>query len=345
MPDTTLPALAAMHRLKSSSRRQLLRMGAATLAASAVGWTATSAQAATASFPSKPLRLVIPFTPGSSIDNVARYLSAKLSERLGQPGVVENRPGGNGLIAVQDVLGAPGDGHTIFIGSTSTLATSAVIFREPGFDPVRDFTPLSVLFRGPVGFIVPGNSPFNTFEEFVEGAPGKPGQLTFASASPTYHLMLEILCLNLGIKALHVPYKGSSEVTAAVASGTVDFGMPDLASTRPLIESGKLKALVVGSEERNFLMPELRTAHEAGANGYSAYTWVAAVAKAGIPQEARDILVQHIADILSLPETREFYMRSGLEVPPTGPEYYSRQQATEIENMRQAVAATNMPLL
>jgi tripartite-type tricarboxylate transporter receptor subunit TctC len=282
-------------------------------------------------FPSKPIRFVVPFPPGSGTDTSARYFAKKLTEATGQTVVVDNKPGANGFIAVRAVLSAPADGYTVFIGSNSTLAVNAALFKALPYDPQADLAPLSMMMRSPALIIVPGTSSAKNLDELITEARNKPGQLNFGAGSAGYQLMAESFNDMAKLQTVHVPFKGASEAVTAVSSGTVQFAFAEMTSAQELVKSGKLRALAVASEKRVPSLNTVPTTAEAGLPGFTAYTWVAAMVSAKTPKAETDKLASLMTTIERLPETREFYERMGAEVMNGGPEEMRNFQAAEIQ--------------
>lgn len=282
-------------------------------------------------FPSKPIRFVVPFPPGSGTDTSARYFAKKLTEATGQTVVVDNKPGANGFIAVRTVLSAPADGYTVFIGSNSTLAVNAALFKALPYDPQADLAPLSMMMRSPALIIVPGTSSAKNLDELITEARNKPGQLNFGAGSAGYQLMAESFNDMAKLQTVHVPFKGASEAVTAVSSGTVQFAFAEMTSAQELVKSGKLRALAVASEKRVPSLNTVPTTAEAGLPGFTAYTWVAAMVSAKTPKAEIDKLASLMTTIERLPETREFYERMGAEVMNGGPEEMRNFQAAEIQ--------------
>ena len=297
-------------------------LGAATLL--------TPGLAAAQDFPSKPVKFVVPFPPGSGTDTSARYFGRKLTELTGQPVVVENKPGANGFIAVQQVLAAPADGYTVFVGSNSTLAVNVALFKKLPYNPQTDFAPLSMMMRAPTVVVVPPNSPYKTLQELIAAAKAQPGKLNHGGGSAGYQLMNEALNERAGIDVRNIPFKGASEALTAVASGTVDLAIADITASTELIKSGKLRALAVASDRRAPALPAVPHMGEAGLPGHSAYVWVGAMVRANTPKAETDKLATLLAQIERLPETREFYEKLGAETMQGGADEMRRFQASEI---------------
>mgnify|MGYP000290616611 FL=1 len=204
---------------------------------------ATLALAQASDFPSKPVKFVVPFPPGSGTDTSARYFAKKFTELTGQTVVVDNKPGANGFIAVRNVLGAPADGYTVFVGSNSTLAVNVALFKSLPYDPVTDFAPLSMMMRAPALLVVPAQSSYNSVGELVAAAKAQPGKLDYGSGSAGYQLMAELFNDVAGVQLFNVPFKGASEAMTAVASGTVHMAFADITGASELVKGGKLRAL------------------------------------------------------------------------------------------------------
>lgn len=298
---------------------------------------AMAGQALAQEFPSRTIKFVVPFPPGSGTDTSARYYGKKLSELVGQPVIVENRPGGNGFIAVQNVLAAPADGYTVFVGSNSTLAVNVALFKKLPYDPQTDFAPLLMMMRSPALLAVPPTSPYKTVTELVNAAKSSPGKLNYAAGSAGYQLMAELFNEMAGVKTVHVPYKGASDALTGVAGGTVDLTFADFTAAQGLVKGGRVRALAVASERRVPALPDVPTAAEAGLRGFNAYVWVGAMVHAKTPKAEVEKLAGLFTKIARMPETREFYEKQGAEAMSGGPEEMRQFQATEI-NMWKGIA-------
>jgi tripartite-type tricarboxylate transporter receptor subunit TctC len=282
-------------------------------------------------FPNKPIKFVVPFPPGSGTDTSARYFGKKLSELTGQPVVVENKAGANGFLAVQQVLSAPADGYTVFVGSNSTLAVNVALFKQLPYDPVTQFAPLSMMMRSPALLITPGSGPHKTLTDLVTAAKAKPGALNYGAGSAGYQLMAELFNDAAKVQTTHVPFKGANEAVAAVAAGTVELAFAEMTSAQEMVKSGRIRALAVASDKRPVALPEVPTASEAGLPGFTAYTWVGAMVSAKTPKAETDKLAELLTRIERLPETRAFYERIGAEVMQGGPQEMREFQAAEIQ--------------
>ncbi len=295
-------------------------------------------------FPARPLTFVVPFPPGSGTDTSARYFGEKLTQLTGQPVVVENRPGGNGFIAVRNVLSAAPDGYTVFVGSNSTLAMNSAMFKNLPYDPQTDFSPLSMMMRAPTVLVVPPASPYKTLADLIAAAKAAPGKLNYAAGSAGYQLMAELFNDMAGVDIQNVPFKGASEAVMAVASGTVDMTVSDITAAYELVKGGKLRALTVAAESRAEALPDVPAAPEAGLPGFNAYVWVGAMVPAKTPKAETEKLASLFAQIEQMPETKAFYGRIGAEVMQGGAEEMRAFQAAEIEQWKRIVAKANIPL-
>jgi tripartite-type tricarboxylate transporter receptor subunit TctC len=312
-------------------RRLLLALG---LCFSALGAVAQSPSAPDA----KALKFIVPFPPGSGTDTSARYYARKVTELTGQSVVVENKPGANGFIAVRAVLGAPADGTTVFVGSNSTLAVNAALFKQLPYDPVADFSPLSMLMRAPALMIAPPQLPQANLQEFIQAARAKPADFSYGSGSAGYQLMAELFNDSARTQIMGVPFKGASEAVTAVASGTVQLAFAEMTSAQELVKSGRIRALAVASDKRSGVLPQVPTASEAGLPGFTAYSWVAAAVNSRTPKDETDKLAALFTRIANLPETRDFYERIGAEVMRGGPQEMRAFQQDEIRLWKRIAA-------
>ena len=313
------------HRLPPHfSRRSAL--AAITLGATAALSPALHAQ----DFPSKPIKFIVPFGPGSGTDTSARYYSKKLQELTGQPVVVENRPGGNGFIAVKQALAAPADGYTVFIGSNSTLAVNTALFKTLPYDPQKDFAPLTMLMRAPAVVIAPGDGDVKVLKDLVAKAQANPGKVNFGAGSAGYQLMGELFNDVAKAQTVHVPFKGAGEVATAVAGHTVDYAFAEATSVQELIKAGRLKGLAVASDTRIAALPNVPTAKEAGLPGIEAYTRVGAMVNAKTPPDIAAKLAGWFTQIANHPETQQFYANLGATAMGGGPAQMTQFQADEI---------------
>lgn len=295
-------------------------------------------------FPSKPIKLIVPFGPGSGTDTSARYFGRKLQELTGQPVVVENKAGANGFIAVKQVLSAPADGYTVFIGSNSTLAVNTALFRHLPYDPLTDFAPLTMMMRSPAMLAVAPQAAYSDLKGLISHARANSGKVNFGAGSAGYQLMGELLNDTARIETVHVPFKGAGETTTAVASGTVDYTFAEVTAVQELARGGRVKILAVASDKRVSTSPEIPTATEAGLPGFEAYTWVGAMVSARTPAAETARLAELFTAISKMDETRAFYERLGAIPMTGGPAQMHEFQKNEIALWKRIVVKAKVPL-
>ena len=287
---------------------------------------------AQAGFPSRALRIVIGFPPGGGIDILARLMAPKMSDRLGQPVVVENRPGANGLIATQGVAQSEPDGHTILFGTTGNLAVNPVIYAgRPGLDIERDFAPLSLVASLPFVLVVNPSVPAKSLKELIEVAKARPGEMLFGSSGNggLPHLSGELLNLEAGIAARHVPYRGSAPAFTDLLSGQVQFVFDALAIAQPHIEAGRLRALATTGPSRMAALPDVPVAKDT-LPSFEVVNWYGMVVRAGTPAAIVARLNQEVANALRQPDVAERAASLGLDLLGSTPERFAALQRDEI---------------
>lgn len=275
--------------------------------------TIGGAQAQEASFPNKPVKMVVPFTAGSPTDTVARVYSEKLSQRLGQPVVIDNRPGAGGLVASQAMLGAPHDGYTLLFVSSSH-AINPALNDKLSYDTARDFAGIALVATSPSVVLVKPDSGMRTLRDFIALAKSKPGKMNYGSAGigSAVHFSSINLLEKADIKLEHIPYKGGQEAAVEVMAGRVDVAMPPIVAAIALINSGQLRALAVTSAQRAPLLPDVPTAHEAGLPGYEYGIWFALVSSSKVPAPIIKKLAEEIHHVSQLKEVKEKLASLGL---------------------------------
>lgn len=258
-------------------------------------------------FPSKPVRIVVPYPAGGYTDVVGRIVGSKLSESLGQPMIVENRAGANGIIGTEFTAKSPPDGYTIMVGNIAVHAINVGLYPNLSYDPVRDFAPIILVAVQPLILVVHPKVDANSLPELIALARPRPGQLTYASpgSGSTPHLAGEMLSSMEGLKLNHVPFKGSAPAVTATLAGHTDLLFGTASDVISQIKAGKLRALAVTSTQRIAAMPELLTMPEAGLPNYEATAWFAFFAPAGTPPEVIGRLNLEIGKILAMPDIRE----------------------------------------
>jgi tripartite-type tricarboxylate transporter receptor subunit TctC len=286
----------------------------------------------TATYPNRPVKLVIPFPPGGPLDIIGRLIAQKATEDWGQSVVVDNRPGAGGNIGADLVAKAPPDGYTIVMGALSTHAVNPSLYAKMPYDAVKDFAPISLVAITPNVLVVNASLPVSSAKEFVAYAKANSGKLSFGSGSngSAGHLAGELFKVDTGTDIVHVPYKGGAPATQALLAGDTQFMFDNLANAMPQVKAGKLRALAVTTAERSKLAPELPTMAEAGLSGFDISTWFGLLAPAGTP---RDVIAKwnaEVVKILNSPDMRERLTAQGAEAAPTTPEQFAAFIQSEI---------------
>ena len=290
-------------------RRLAARLLAAAFLVGAAG--VASAQ----SYPSKPIKLVVPFPPGGVADLIARPLADKLSASLQQPVVVENRAGATGTIAGAYVANAAADGYTLLLGTTNEIAMSPSLYKSLPYDPTKAFSPIAPVAEFPNVLVVGSSVQADSLKALVALAQQRPGKLTFASSGPgsTNHLTAEIFKKLAGVDVVHVPYKGGGPALTDLVGGHVDAMFATLPSAVQYIRTGRLRALAVTGSRRSGSLPDVPTAQEAGLPGLDVTTWNGVLAPAGTPDDVRAVLFKHIQAGAAQADVRERYIEAGAE--------------------------------
>jgi len=270
---------------------------------------------ARAAYPERLVKLVVPFPPGGTSDSLARVMAKGLSDKLGQPVIVDNRAGAGTVIGTEAVLRAPADGYNL-IWATTPLAINDSLLPNLPYDTRQDIQPIVNVAQVPLVLIVPAESPLHTLADLIAQAKAAPGTLTYGSSgnggSP--HLASEMLSSMAGIKLIHVPYKGSSPSVMGVIAGQTDMAFDTLFLTLPLVQSGKARALAQTADTRSPLMPDVPTVAEAGLPGYKATSWFMLAARAGTPPDVIERLNAAVNQVLADPELRKTLAGQGLQV-------------------------------
>ena len=299
--------------MKYPSHRPLLRLAAALALAAAA--TCVVAQDA---YPNRPVKIVIGFGPGSGTDIMARMLGEELRQTLGQPFVVDNRPGAAAQIAAGAVAKAAPDGYTLFFTSNSSHSVNPHIFKKLPYDPIADFTPVGGVAYFPFILAVNTNGPARTPQEFVTFANANKGKLFYAYGTPTVQIPAAALSRLLKLDAVGVPYKSSPAALTDVIGGQAQFLVVDLASARPHLQSGKLRALGVTTSKRSALAPELPTIEETlGLRDFDLAAWTGVFGPAGMPREVTEKLSAALLQVLARPDVRERIQAAGAEPTPS----------------------------
>jgi tripartite-type tricarboxylate transporter receptor subunit TctC len=279
-----------------------------------------------AGYPERPVTIIVPFTPGGSSDITARTVAAKLSETLGQPFLIENKPGANGGIGAAYVAKAKPDGYTLFVGSIGVFAINPVLYRDLAYEPRRDFDLLSVAVRTPNALVARANLPAGTVAEFVDYLKKNPNKVSFASSGTgsSDHLTAVLFWQKTGTSGIHVPYKGGSAAHTDLIGGQVDVSFQNLGSITNHVRGGKMKLLAVTGDKRDPTFPNAPTLAEAGIPGLEVFSWQAFVAPKGLPKEVSDRLVPALIAAIKDPGVARKFNDIGFEVVGNTPAEFAK---------------------
>ena len=277
-------------------------------------------------YPSRPLRLIVPYAPGGSTDQLARAVAERLGQGLGQPVIVENRPGANTIVGAEAAARAAPDGYTLFVGSSASLAVNRLLYDRLPYDATRDFAGVSMLARSPLVMEVNASVPAKTVKAFVELARAKPGSINFASVGNgnPLHLAGVLFDKVAGIETVHVPFNGSAPALTALIGGHVQLMYDVILTSQPHIRSGKLRALAVTGTKRVPILPDVPTVAESGYPGYEAGIWFALVVPKATPEAIVRRLNAETTKLLAQPDMRKRFDGLALELTPSGPEDVQR---------------------
>lgn len=285
------------------------------------------------SFPSKEVTIVVPYSPGGIADTFTRAVADRLQDALGQPVIVDNRPGASQMVGAMAVVEAEADGHTLFLGSTTSLAVNVHTQKNLRYDPLKDLTPVTLGMTMPLFLVVNPEVPADSVEDLIAMLRAEPGKYTFASIGngSSTHMAGEMFMQMTETDMVHVPYKGSTPAIADLVAGRVTMNFDVGKTSLPLVESGDLKVLAVGSKDRYSQLPDLPTVAEAGVPGYQATVWFGFATTAGTPQPIVDRLSQEIGDILRTDKMRATFAPSAIELTPNTPAEFSEMIQGEID--------------
>src|SRR5215510_1785161 len=300
---------------------------------------ASSGMASAQTFPSKPIRVIIPFVAGGSSDIVGRAIGSKFQEILGQPAVVENKPGANGAIAAEFVAKSDPDGYTILVGSIGVFSINAALFKDLRYNPVRDFAPITLAVTTPNVLITKPALAANSMKELVDFAKKNPGKLSYCSSGTgsSDHLTAELLNQIAGISTVHVPYKGGAACQTDIMGGQVDISFQNLGAVTNYIRGNRMKALAVTAKARNPQLPNVPTTGEGGYPDLVVTSWQAAAAPVKTPREVVARLNDAVVKALRSPDVRERMNQIGFDVVASTPEEFGRFMNEEVERWTKVV--------
>lgn len=292
-------------------------------------------------WPTKPIVVINPWAPGGPADIVARPIMQKLSERLGQPIVVENRAGANGVIGATAVAKARPDGYTLLFSHVGPIAISPAMQADMPYDSIKDFEPVTQVVSAPLVLVVRPDLPIKSLQDLVAYAKSRPGKLSYGSvgAGSTTHLAGEMLHGMAGIDILHVPYKGAAPVITDMLGGQIDMAFINISGVMPYLPSGKLRAIAVSTLKRSTLLPDLPAISESYP-GFEVNSWYGVMAPAGTPKEIVNRLQREIAIVLKTPEIMEVMKTGGLDPEGTTPEQYAAKIKEDLRRWAAVVKAT-----
>jgi len=303
-----------------------------------------TAGAAAQQYPVRPVRVVVPLTPGGGVDILARIVADHYSQVLGQRFIVDNRPGAGGSIGVETVAKAAPDGHTLLVSSSSMVTNAAI--QAVRYDPIRDFQPVTKLTSNAYILLATTSLPVSSVKELVALARSQPGNVTYASSGTggVLHLGAELLCALAGVRMNHVPYKGVADAYPAVISGQVNWVLGNPISALPLIKAGRMKGIAVSGAARMKVLPELPTIAESGVPGYAVDAWFGLFAPARVPPRIVEKLYVEASRAVRAPELERRMQAEGADVVGNPPQEFAAQVRAEYEKWRSLVARAGLKI-
>ncbi len=300
------------------------------------------AWAQTAGFPTKPLKIVVPTSPGSGSDTTARYFAEQLAAALGQPVLIDNKPGANGTIAAMAVKQAPADGYTLFLATNTHMAVNPVVLKDIPYDAVKDFKPVTGLARGMMLFVVPAQSKVNSIADLVAAAKASKQQLNSGTYTAGFHLSAVWFGSVTGTRHVNVPYKGAPEVFTALLGDQLDWSVSDVIAAMPQVVGGKLKGLAVSGDTRHPDYPAIPTVKESGYPEYVNYTWTSLYIRSETPDAVSAKLAETMQKILASPGAKTFIAKIGSDPMPLPPAEMRVFQLSETERFRRIADAAGI---
>src|SRR3979490_155496 len=303
-----------------------------------------AAPACAQTYPSKPIHILIPYAPGGIADIAARILGAKLTEAWGQQVVVENKPGGNGFIAMTAAAKAAPDGYTLVMATGGDVAINPALFKEMPYDVQRDLAPIAMVSDAPLVLAVHGAAPYKSVAEVLAAAKAQPGRLSVATPGngSINQIVLEWMALNTGTQFQHIPYKGGAPASAALAGGDVPLGVLASSSVAPHVKSGRIRVLAVTRAKRSKLDPDWPALQEQGGKEVDASNWTALFAPKGTPQPIIDKLNAEVVKILAMPDVKERFASGGVETIPSSAAELDVRVKQDTERFRVIVQKANI---
>jgi len=304
-----------------------------------IGTTFFTALAAAQSYPAKPIRLLVPFPPGAGADVVARTLAQKVTEVLSVQVIVDNRGGAGGTMGAAIAARAAPDGYTLMMGSIASLGTAQGLFKDLPYNPLNDFTPITLAARSPSGFLTTPNLPAKSVKEVIALAKAQPGKLNYSSSgggSPS-HLGMELFKSMAGVNLVHIPYRGPAEALNALVMNEAQVEIQSMLSATPFVQGGRLRLLATTGSKRLAEYPDVPTVAEAAVPGYAVYTWFGVVAPAGVPPPVLARLHAALVQALTSPEMRRQFTNQGAEVVANTPAEFSAFLREEVAKWNKVI--------
>ena len=303
---------------------------------------AAPAQAQT--YPGKPIHVLVPYAPGGIADIASRILGAKLTEAWGQQVVVENKPGGNGFIAMTAAAKAAADGYTVVMATGGDVAINPALFKDMPYDVQRDLAPIALVSDAPLVLAAHAATPYKTVAEVIAAAKAQPGRLSVATPGngSVNQIVLEWMALNTGTRFQHIPYKGGAPAAAALAAGDIPLGVLASSSVAPHVKSGRVRVLAVTMAKRSRLNPEWPTLQEEGVKDIDASNWTALFAPKGTPQPIIDKLNAEVVKILNMPDVKERFAGGGVDTIPSSAAELDARTKTDLARFRTIVEQANI---
>ena len=300
--------------------------------------------AAAQNFPTKPIRMIVPYAPGGNVDISARIVGPALTELLGQTVIVDNRPGGGGNVGAGLVAKGTPDGYTLLVGSSGPLSVNPIVFKDTPYDSVKDFAPVSMVQVVPLVLTVSPKFAVGLVKELIDRAKSQPGKITIASAGTgtTNHFAIELFSSMTGAKLLHIPYKGSGPALGELLGGQVNTMIDQLTSSMGFIKDGRLKVIAVTAAKRVAALPDVPTLAESGVPGYEASTYLGILAPAGTPRDIVMKLNAALIKVMDMPAVQERFRTLGADPGASTPEQFGKVIREELNKWRNLARTANL---
>jgi tripartite-type tricarboxylate transporter receptor subunit TctC len=314
------------------------------VAVAAIVVAGTTSALAADPFPTKTIRIIVHSTPGGLLDAHSRMIAQKMSEKLGQPVVIDNRAGAGGLVGIRAAKAAPADGYTL-LSAASTIASAQSLFLDPGYDVVKDFSGIGGMTRSPFMLVTGGNQPGKTLADLVAQAKAKPGTVTYGSAGSgsSTHLPMALFAQQAGLDIVHVPYKGNSAVWPDLIAGRVNLLFEGVAGATPMIRDGRMKSFGVASVKRLDTLPDVPTIAEQGFPNFTAYVWFGLLAPTGTPKDVVQKLSDALRSVLGSEEVKDRLRAEGADPFVTSPVEFNQFLKNEADTMAKLITSLGIP--